>query len=372
VIRFILGLVGALVSLLGSHACDAHSVGTSYMYLSASADTPDLGVRVDFNLRDVELALGVDTNHDGAITWGELQAANSTLSEYVSARLALDRAGVACRVSFDDLLVNELGDGIYAVLQGRAACASQGRVALISDVMFDMDAQHRTLLNYKSGSNSVGTVLSVDRRTWQAVASDAQGSRLREIGRFIAEGVHHIWIGFDHLAFLIILLLPAVVPLGRSVGGEIRRPVMRVLAIVSAFTVAHSITLGLAVLHLVTLPERAVEVAIAGSVIVAALANLHPRTRDLGPVTAFSFGLLHGFGFANALAGLELGQWDTGLALLGFNVGVELGQLAVVAGVLPVLHLARHTRFYVMKVVPTGSLAVAGMGTVWLMQRLAI
>jgi hypothetical protein len=359
-----------LFTLLGPLDSHAHSVGTSYVYVTTRGQQ-DLDVRVDLHVRDAEFALGIDGNENGVITWNELLDAQGALNAYVSSRLTVSRAQRACEVTYDQLLVNDLNDGSFAVLTGHATCPIVGAVGVSSDLMFDTDAQHRTLVQYRDAQRSTGTVLSIDQRSWEAPQSMGESSRWRELSRFVGQGVHHIWIGFDHLAFLFILLLPAVIPLVRS-GAAVRHPITRVFVIVSAFTLAHSITLALAVLELVTLPERAVEAAIAASVIAAALANLHPQTRDLGPITAFAFGLLHGFGFANALAGLDLARVDGGIALLGFNIGVELGQLAIVAAALPVLHLVRHTRFYVMKVVPAGSVAVAGLGTVWLVQRLAI
>ena len=274
----ILALLWLVPSLLAPFSSHAHSVGTSYIYLSTQTGNIDLSVRVDLHVRDVEFVLGIDENEDGSITWKELLAAQSALDAYVGSRIGVNRAGDPCAVAFDNLLVNDLSDGTYAVLIGRATCSSAGAVGISSNLMFDTDAQHRTLVNYRDRQASIGTVLSVDQRTWQAPSALAGKGRWRELGRFIGEGVHHIWIGFDHLAFLIILLLPAVIPFVRSAGSARARPVTRVLVIVSAFTLAHSITLGLAVLQLVTLPERVIEAAIAGSVIIAALANLHSRT----------------------------------------------------------------------------------------------
>ena len=141
------------------------------------------------------------------------------------------------------------------------------------------------------------------------------------------------------------------------------------LKVVTAFTLAHSITLSLAALGLISLPSRLVESAIAASVIFAALSNLRGAVELKRWVMAFVFGLIHGFGFASVLADLGLPQNALVLALVGFNVGVEIGQLAIVAVFLPLAFLLRRTRFYQVAVLKGGSLIVALLATWWLVQR---
>jgi hypothetical protein len=188
----------------------------------------------------------------------------------------------------------------------------------------------------------------------------------------VREGVWHIWIGLDHILFLISLLLPSVL-LWRTIAWQ---PAERaidafwdVFRVVTAFTVAHSITLSLAVLGVIDLPSRFVEAVIAASVVVAALNNLRPLvTRRLWMV-AFGFGLVHGFGFASVLADLGLPRGALALALVGFNVGVELGQLAIVLVFLPFAFALRRTRFYRRWVMVGGSLVIAALAAVWFVER---
>ena len=141
------------------------------------------------------------------------------------------------------------------------------------------------------------------------------------------------------------------------------------LKVVTAFTLAHSITLSLAVLGVVTLPSRFVESVIAASVVVAALNNLRGTVDRRRWVMAFVFGLVHGFGFASVLADLGLPQGALALALVGFNLGVEIGQLAIVAAFLPAAYLLRATAFYRVGVLRVGSLAVAVLASWWLIER---
>jgi HupE / UreJ protein len=187
------------------------------------------------------------------------------------------------------------------------------------------------------------------------------------------QGVWHIWTGYDHILFLLTLLIPSVfrrIGNSREAVPRFGSALLRVVIIVSAFTLAHSITLTCAALQWVSLPSRLVESAIALSIFVAALFNFLPTTAGgRGAWLAFGFGLLHGFGFAGALS--ELGSqggpvWQT---IVGFNLGVESGQLAIVAVFLPMAFLLRETRFYRTGVVYGGSTIAALCAIVWFCQR---
>jgi HupE / UreJ protein len=177
--------------------------------------------------------------------------------------------------------------------------------------------------------------------------------------------VRHIWSGFDHLAFLIILLLPAFIKQGTARAIDW----FKLLGIISAFTFAHSVTLALTVFDLVNPSERAIEIAIAASVIVAALTNLAPGVGAVGIPMAFAFGLLHGFGFASGLQGLHPSAGSLAVALAGFNLGVEVGQLLVVATTFPLIVWLRTRDYYARWVVPACSLLVAGLGFAWMLER---
>jgi hypothetical protein len=336
----------------------AHSVGTSYIRIDGAA------LRVDLALRDLEFAIGLDANNDGAITWGEVSAQTPELQRYVLQHLAITRADTHCRLSPADVLIDQHQDGAYAVLPFNLTCAGGTPVHVHSNMLFDTDAAHRTLLNINDGEHVDTAVLTADRRDWNT--SQQHDGHWRSFAAFMQQGIWHIWQGFDHLAFLLLLLLPAVLHPDRPASPSLW---LRVVRIVTAFTAAHSLTLSLAALGQIQLPSRAVEMAIAASVIIAGLGNLHPRTRHLGAATAFVFGLVHGFGFASALAGLELNTGARILPLLGFNLGVEVGQLAVVALVLPLLYRGGDSTFYLRRLMPTASLGIAAVGLLWFVQR---
>jgi hypothetical protein len=139
--------------------------------------------------------------------------------------------------------------------------------------------------------------------------------------------------------------------------------------VVTAFTLAHSITLTLAALDVIRLPSRLTESVIAASIIVAALNNIFPLVTEHRARIAFAFGLLHGFGFASVLADMGLPQGARVTSLLAFNLGIEAGQLSVVLAVMPIVYGLRSGAFYRRAVMPWGSAAIAVLATVWLVQR---
>jgi hypothetical protein len=194
----------------------------------------------------------------------------------------------------------------------------------------------------------------------------------RAFAEYLKTGVWHIWSGIDHLLFLVSLLLPAVL---RRRGGQweaapLARPAFfNILKVVTAFTLAHSVTLSLAALDVVRLPSRLTESVIAASIVVAALNNIVPKVTEGRWRIAFAFGLLHGFGFASVLADMGLPPGARAVSLVAFNVGVELGQLVVVAALMPVAYAIRATAFYRHAVMRWGSSVIAGLAFVWLVQR---
>jgi hypothetical protein len=193
-----------------------------------------------------------------------------------------------------------------------------------------------------------------------------------QFATYLNEGVWHIWTGFDHILFLLSLLLPAVLVRDRHAwepGASFRGAFIEVAKVVTAFTLAHSITLTLAALSIVVLPSRLVESGIALSVVLAALNNLFPVVSNGRWIAAFGFGLLHGFGFAGALHDLGLPAGSLALSLFGFNLGVETGQLAIVVVFLPAAFALRSTWAYRRVMFAGGSVAIASVAVLWLVER---
>ncbi|MBC7500380.1 MAG: HupE/UreJ family protein [Herminiimonas sp.] len=352
-------------------ALHAHAHKPSDSYLTFNVEGSVVTGQWDIALRDLDFALGLDTNGDAELKWGEVRSRHGDIAAYAMSHLQLSSAGKTCPSRVTEHLIDDHTDGAYAVLRFTTQCTSpidnlQARYSLF----FDIDPQHKGLLRLQYKGASSTAIFSPDKST-QQFKLDAP-SLLQQFLDYAREGVWHIWIGFDHILFLLALLLPSVVfREGRQwVAVQAFKPAFwAVLKVVTAFTLAHSITLTLATLGVVSLPSRWVESIIAASVVIAALNNIFPLFRERRWVMAFVFGLIHGFGFASVLSDLGLPQNALVLALVGFNVGVEAGQLAIVAAFLPVAFLLRHTLLYRRFVLIGGSVVIAILATVWLVER---
>lgn len=348
----------------------AHKPSDSYLSLRDAGTT--LAGRWDIALRDLDYALGLDADQDGAITWGELRARHPTIAAYALARLQLREGARACALVPGAQRVDTHADGAYAVLDFTAQCPGGGAPRSLDYRLFaDLDPTHRGLLKWESAAGVLTAVLGPERPSF--ALGDGGVDRREALMRYAHEGLWHIWKGFDHLLFLLALLLPAV--LWREGGqwcaaGSLRAVVVGTAGTVTAFTAAHAITLSAAALGYVELPARLVESAIAGTIVLAALANLRGRGGGRGRWRlAFGLGLIHGFGFASVLAGLGLPREALALALLGFNLGVEAAQLALVAAFLPLAYALRGTWAYRRLGLELGSLLVAATALVWLTER---
>ena len=362
--RVLLAAIVAVASL----ACEAHKPSDSYLTLQASGSA--LQGRWDIAVRDLDFALGLDADGDGSVTWGELRARHAEIDAYALAHLSLRSDGEACPLSVSDHLVDEHVDGAYAVLVLTGSCPRDVRALRVGyGLFFDLDAQHRGLLRISVGGQEGSAVFSAQT---PEQSFGTAGSRGRQFLGFVADGVKHIAIGFDHILFLVALLLPAVLVREGATwrpAGSLGVTVRNVVGIVTAFTIAHSITLSLATLGVVHLPSRLVESAIAASVLATALDNLVPFLPRRRWVVAFVFGLLHGFGFASVLLDLQLPASSLALSLMGFNVGVEIGQLIIVALIVPLAYAARTRVAYRQLAVAAGSVAIGFIAFGWLVER---
>jgi hypothetical protein len=347
----------------------AHKPSDSYLSLSIQHDQVE--GQWDIALRDLDNAIGLDSDGDGQLTWGEVRNKHEEIKAYALSRLALSADQQACATQVLDQLIDHHTDGAYSVLLFRSDCGgSIERLAVDYRLLFDIDAQHKGLLRLTQGGQTSTAIFSQESSSQEF--SVTKRSRVNESVQFIHEGIWHIWLGFDHVLFLLALLLPAV--LVRMNGRwqavtEFSSVCWNVISIVTAFTVAHSLTLSLAALDVVRLPSRLVESTIAASVVLAGIGNLYPMMISRRWVVAFGFGLIHGFGFAAVLTDLGLPQDSLLLSLVSFNVGVELGQLAIVAAFLPLAYLIRHSWSYPRLVLTGGSLAVIAIALVWFTER---
>ena len=347
----------------------AHSLSVAYVDVD-HAPQGLLRAEVDLSVRDLALTLALDANHDEVVTWGEVQGSEPAIRQLLQTGLVFRARSGPCTPRFDAVALRRYDEAAYIAMPFSLDCPGGGAVTVDYGLLFDRDARHRALVTYRDGAQVTNTVVTTTQR--QVVLGDpANGSFLA----FLREGIHHILTGYDHLAFLLSLLLPAALAWNGKAwrpGAGLRDSLAGTMAVVTAFTLAHSLTLSLAALGWVVPASRWIEAAIAASVLLAVLNNLRPiATRRLW-VIAFGFGLIHGFGFAGALTELGLPAGARLASLVGFNLGVEIGQLAVVALVLPVLFALRHRAIYARALMPAVSLGIAALAGMWCVQRLAL
>ena len=330
-------------------AAYAHSFSQASLQLTFADTIADGQWRIA--LRDLDALLGLDADRDGHLSMGELAA----LSSYLLDRLELHADGAACTLA----AAPSSTTGDYLHFQFRATCpAAPQRITVRYDLFFDHDPQHTSQLIVGDAT----LLLRADARVVELVVG--KSDLWQEALAYLEQGVWHIWTGYDHILFLCTLLLPAL-----GMRADKKPALLEVLRIVSAFTLAHSLTLSLAALQVVELPSRWVEATIAASVCWAALNNIYQWVTRRIWLVVFGFGLVHGFGFASVLHELGLPGGHLLAALVAFNVGVELGQLAIVLTVLPLAFALQRVRWYSARVLSVGSLAIAAVGGAWLLER---
>ena len=362
-------LILALTILLLSTPAWAHKPSDSLLSLTVQDDR--IEGRWDIALRDLDDAIGLDANGDGAITWGEVRSTHDEIAAYALSRLTITSGETHCPAYAPHQLIDNHTDGAYAVLLFTMICPTAIET-LQADyrLLFDLDAQHEGLLRLTHRQETTTAIFSQESPTHQVTLSEI--SMWDQARQYAHEGIWHIWMGYDHVLFLLALLLPAVL---RRVEDrweptpDFLSAFCEVLAIVTAFTMAHSITLGLATLGLIALPSRLVESAIAASVVFAGISNLYPSLVQRRRLVAFLFGLIHGFGFASVLSDLGLPRGSLALSLVSFNLGVEVGQLAIVAMFLPFAYGLRKSWTYQRLVLVSGSLCIIALACAWLIER---
>lgn len=317
------------------------------------------GAQVDYRLRfAAHLIPGVDPSGTVKIGRRDVVAREGEILSWLRSTLRVALDGRPCDPALVDSAGPDANDDLAVVLTYR--CPAPGKALRVEFHVFDETLPvFQNIVSVTHADRSTAFVFSPESRVLllgsdgTAAGEPADSS----FGRFVVLGVEHIWTGYDHLLFLLALLLP---------GGSL----LKLAGIVTAFTFAHSITLALAALDLVTLPSAPVEVAIAASVVFAALDGLRRSGADHRPLLTFAFGLIHGFGFAGILRESGLPSGAVAFPLLGFNLGVEAGQLAVVVVAIPLVRAAaRRPR---LTWIPRAlAWVIAAVGTFWLSVRLS-
>ena len=375
----VLAIVASVIVL--SDKAQAHSTGESYVFLNVTETS--LSGRFEIPFQELTKAVPLDVDGDDTITKDEFDTKAEEVYDHLQPRLVFYEGDQAHPVEVrGHQFFDGAGFDTFVQIQFDAPSLNQPPELLDVDYRFlfdGLDRDHRGLLIIESNTRSgilenesqYSLVFGADQRR-QTFNVDGV-SQWVIFGRFVGEGIYHIVpIGYDHILFLLSLLLASVMVVsgGRwTPAPSFREPFWFVVKVVTLFTVAHTITLSLAALGIVRLPVVLVEAVIALSIAIAAVNNLYPFIANRTWSIVFFLGLFHGFGFANVLDPLGAQGHSLVAALAGFNIGVEIGQLIVVLAAFPVLYLIRRLRLYKPVVLQAGSVALIAIAGFWFFER---
>jgi hydrogenase/urease accessory protein HupE len=314
-------LLAGAIALGAIAAAEAHQVNLSTARVTMGDDR-SVTVEVGLKGSDADHLAGTaifDAQRD-QVDPARIAASAGPIIAYVTAHIAVTGpAGRACAPGAAELVPD--GDGV--IFRNRFSCRDVGGdIIYRSTVLTDTDAAARQVVLIGAGDDAPQALL--DAANTDVTLSAPAPSLLSTLERYLVTGIEHIFLGYDHIAFLVAVVLWA-------------RRLVPVIKVVTAFTIAHSITLTLATLNIVVIPSAVVEPAIAASIVYVAMENFFTRNIDNRWRITFAFGLIHGFGFAGALREIGLPTNAVATALAAFNIGVEVGQVAIVSIVAPTL-----------------------------------
>ncbi len=371
--RLVPMMLGVFAMTAMMQNASAHATGEHYAFLDVEKEA--LGVRLELHERDLESQFGLDL--------GEEVPGPDVLEpilEYALERFEVRVGEQPLEFSMTSASVLALPQGgfLQIFLEAPWPGALPESLMVRQTLFFEDQPRHRGLLLIEHnavidrdfGEEYTALVFSPDKEVQELDLVDVPG--LLRIRQFLWQGAYHILIGYDHILFLVSLLLTSVLVRREKtwVAEEsFKRSLFTVAAIVTIFTVAHSVSLSLAALDIVKLPSRPVEIVIALSIIIMALHNIRPFLPAKW-IVIFFFGLFHGLGFATVMGHLTFRMVDLVKVMVTFNVGVELGQLAIVFVAFPLLYLIRKQSWFVPVVVRGGSGVIAAIAAYWMVERI--
>lgn len=357
----------------------AHAHKASDAYLISSQQTIQFSVA----LKDLDATLdGLDADNDRNLAWSEIKAALPQIIQFVGQGIQVKCADQLLSLSWQFESLEERSDGVYIRVGAPQECAAGKPLTLSYDLFSKVDQSHRLIVSGKQNGQAIaGLMIPGATEALTLRSSDLPASGFAAALQFFPSGVHHILTGYDHLAFLLALLLPISIvsrpspklPESNAAKSQVqptqRGNIWPLVRTVTGFTIGHSLTLLLANLGYFSAPSSIVEAAIAVTIIATAVLNLYPQRWLRTDVLALVFGLIHGLGFSSVMA--EAGITGSLLlwGLAGFNLGVEAGQLMVVASwcVLQWFAFGQPERHAL--VLRFGSWLLIALGAMWLVQR---
>jgi hypothetical protein len=376
----LIAMVISFLTIISFTTLSAHSPDQSYLYLRIYESHVE-GTQ-EMTYRDINKALGLNLKRGMKVE--DLRPFLPVIHAYLKERVSLSAGGQRFPFEFIEPEIMETKMGVF--LRSHYELPSMKEVPKELDVkynvLFDRDEDHQGFLvighHWKSGivkNEGMPSLLFSKGRTENTLNLE-DASIWKGFLKMIRLGAYHIWIGLDHILFLLALILPSVVRRKQKPDGtwtweavdDFKTAFWYIIKIVTWFTIAHSVTLSMAALGVIDLPPRIVESIIALSIALAAYHNIRPIFGHREWLIALGFGLFHGMGFASVLGdkGLE-GEYLT-LSLLGFNIGVEVGQIFIICLMFPILFILRKRSVY-RSILLYGSILLILISIYWFVER---
>ena len=346
----------------------SHELSNGYLTLNSTSDTVLAGELL-LKPEDIGRAAGLDIDNNGSLTWGEVNRHHSLANSYIQSNVIISDNGQRCALSTAPPSIKNISAESLLAYPLKVTCAKLNELTVqYTGIVADFPT-HKLLTSITL--NDFNEVYVLDSERPSITVSPLNNDWITQFGEMVYQGIWHIFIGLDHILFLVATLL--TVNLRRNNNRWERAPskariFKNTVILVSTFTLAHSITLTATALNFITLDSRIVEIGIALSVAITALNNMFPIIMRLGFIT-FGFGLLHGMGFASVFGDLNAQSGSLVMNVLAFNLGVEIGQLAIVSLLLPLLLALRNVKVYAKAIMPIASSIIAVIALNWTLQR---
>lgn len=328
-------LCAAWFGLMVNFSVQSHQISTAYLTLDKTEEV--IKGQYQVKLIDMAFQLNLDSDNNRSITWAEVKVAKPAIDQWLHSHLIFKKNTSQCGYARAlELSMDSHFNEPYLRLDFILACDSKQLSELHYQGIFGLNSAHKLLVNVTDNNNQISRILTVENPVISLNQNNL--SKWQTFKEYTQQGVIHILIGLDHIMFLLCLLLAAIIFKDKcSDRLNFKATTWNVLALVTVFTLAHSVTLVLTAMNWLAFPSRWVEIIIALTVAATALNNIWPFIRHLKTVT-FLFGLIHGMGFAGVLGELGLPAEAKTWPIFAFNLGVELGQVMLIAVTLPILY----------------------------------
>ena len=349
----------------------AHNYGDNFLFIQQKSDRID--IEWSLLLEDLVEPLAIDTNQDGRIQAFELDRKKTEINNKL-ANYLLIASKEPCQLNVKNASVIQRDNKAYYSIYADSPCQLSSTISIQHQLFNDSDpnSKHTTFITYRAGDKASPREEHIISKEGYIVIDTHRGNNtIENTWQFFKEGVWHIWGGIDHILFLL-TLLPIVLNYQQRMwkaNKTLKQSLTETLVLTSLFTLSHSITLSLATLGVINIHAGLIETLIALSIIIVAINNIKPFFTYSTPYLCFTFGLIHGLGFANFLSSISLNSDTLLSSLVGFNLGVEIGQILIITLLFPVIFWLRQFKIYRNWGIPIAMMTIILLSSLWTIER---